>query len=103
MFLKQKKTGQVKGRGCADGRKQRVYYRQGRGDIANHRYRSCILTAVIDAMEGRCVAVMDVPGAFLQADMPEDEMVHVRLTCTMVTLLEINLDLNGPEERRCLP
>ena len=30
------------------------------------------LTAVSDAMEGRCVAVMVVPGAFLEADMPED-------------------------------
>ena len=43
MFLKRKKTGQVKGRGCADGRKQQAYTdRQGRGDIANYRYRSCI-------------------------------------------------------------
>jgi hypothetical protein len=25
MFLKQKRTGHVKGRGCADGKKQRIY------------------------------------------------------------------------------
>ena len=25
MFLKQKRCGKIKGRGCADGRKQRVY------------------------------------------------------------------------------
>ena len=48
-------------------------------------------------MEGRCVAVIDVPGAFLQADMPEDETVHVRLTGFMVdTLLEINQELYEP-------
>ena len=43
------------------------------------------LTAVIDAMEGREVAVFDVPGAFVQADM--DELVHVRFTGKMVDLL----------------
>ena len=41
------------------------------------------LTAVINAMEGRWVAVVDVPGVFLQANMPEDETVHIRLTGIM--------------------
>ena len=40
---------------------------------------------------------MDVPGAFLQADMPEVETVHVRLTGIMVdTLLKIDQDLYEP-------
>ena len=43
------------------------------------------LTAVIDAMEGRNVVVLDVPGAFMQAKI--DELVHIRLTGAMVTLL----------------
>ena len=51
------------------------------------------LTTVIDAMEERCVAVIDVAGAFLQADMPEGETVHLRLTGIMVdTLLKIDQD-----------
>ena len=42
------------------------------------------------------MAVMDVPGAFLRADMPEDETVHVRITGIMVdTFLEIDPDLYG--------
>jgi hypothetical protein len=51
---------------------------------------------VIDALEGREVAVIDVPGAFMQADM--DELVHVRFTGKMVDLLlEIDRDMmNGP-------
>ena len=53
--------------------------------------------AVIDAMEGRCVAVMDVPVAFLQADMPEDETVHVHITGIMVDiLLGIDPEMYGP-------
>ena len=43
------------------------------------------LTAVIDALENRDVAVLDVPGAFMQADI--DELVHVRFTGEMVKML----------------
>ena len=39
---------------------------------------SVIITSVIDAYERRDVATVDIPGAFMQADM--DEEVHVRLT-----------------------
>ena len=48
--------------------------------------------AVVDAWENRKVAVLDVPGAFMQADM--DELVHVRFEGEMVDkLLEIDQDL----------
>ena len=50
------------------------------------------LTAIIDAWENRKVAVLDVPGAFMQVDM--DELVHVRFQGEMVDkLLEIDHDL----------
>ena len=41
--------------------------------------------AVIDAMEDRSVVVLDVPGAFMQADI--DELVHMRFTGAMVNML----------------
>ena len=43
------------------------------------------LTAVIDAMEDQNVTVLDVPGAFMQAEI--DELVHVRFTGAMVNML----------------
>ena len=50
------------------------------------------LTAVIDAMENDCVAIMDVPGVFRQVDM--DKTVHVHFTGEMACmLLEIDMDL----------
>jgi len=53
------------------------------------------LTAVIDALEGRKVAIFDVPGAFMQVDM--DELVHVRFTGKMVKLLlQIDQDMYEP-------
>ena len=94
MFLKRMKTGQVKGRGCADGRKQRAHNDMDDATSPSIAPEAVFLTAVIDAIEGRCVAVMDDPGAFLRADMPEDETVHVQLTGIMVdTLLEIDQEL----------
>ena len=51
-----------------------------------------LLTAVVDAWENHNVAVMDIPGAFMQADM--DELVHVHFHGKMVhKLLKINHDL----------
>jgi len=53
------------------------------------------LTAVIDALKEREVAVFDVPGAFMQADM--DELVHVQFTGKMVELiLEIDWKMYKP-------
>jgi hypothetical protein len=46
-------------------------------------------------MENREVAVVDVPGAFMQADM--DSIIHVRFTGKMVELLlEIDHDIYAP-------
>ena len=50
---------------------------------------SLMLSCVIDAHEGRDVATVDIPGAFMQADM--DELVHMRLEGTMAELL-VKLD-----------
>jgi hypothetical protein len=43
------------------------------------------LTSVIDAMEKREVAVVDIPGAFVQAKM--DELVYMKLTGKMAELM----------------
>ena len=91
MFLKRKRCGKIKGRGCADGRKQRAYIQKEDAASPTVTTESVFLTAVIDALEGWDVAIVDVPGAFMQADM--DEMVHVRFTGEMVEIL-LNIDYN---------
>lgn len=54
------------------------------------------LTAVIDALENRNVAIVDIPGAFMQVDL-EDETIHVRLAGKMVELLlKIDRELYEP-------
>ena len=92
MFLKRKRCGKIKGRGCADGRKQRAYITKEDSTAPTVSTEAVFLTAVIDAMEGRNVVVLDVPGAFMQAEI--DELVHVQFTGAMVKLLlEIDYDM----------
>jgi hypothetical protein len=96
MFLKRKRCGKVKARGCADGRKQRAYIPRERAASPTVSTEAIFITALIDAMERREVAVIDVPGAFMQADMDED--AYVRFTGKMVELflLEIDRELYSP-------
>jgi hypothetical protein len=85
MFLKRKRCGKIKARGCADGRKQRAYISREDAQSPTVDTSSIFITCLIDAIERREVAIVDVPGAFMQADM--DEVVHVRFTGKMVELL----------------
>jgi hypothetical protein len=53
MFLKEKRDGFLKGRTVAGGNKQRDT-------------EAVLLSCIIDAEEGRDVAVIDIPNAFIQ-------------------------------------
>ena len=69
MFLKEKRSGKIKGRGCADGRKQRLYKSKEETSLPTISLEALLITCIIDAMERRCVATCDIPSAFMQADM----------------------------------
>jgi hypothetical protein len=85
MFLKKKRCGRIKGRGCADGRKQRIYKTKEETSSPTVAVESLFLSCTIDAKEKRDVATCDIPGAFMQADM--DELLHMRLAGPLATLL----------------
>ncbi len=85
MFLKQKRTGVIKGRGCADGRKQRPYTAKEDASSPTVAIESVMLSCLIDAKEHRDVATVDIPGAFMQADM--EDIVHMKLEGKMDELL----------------
>jgi hypothetical protein len=69
MFLKEKRCGMIKGRGCADGRSQRDYMTKQETSSPTVATEALMLTCVIDAVERRDVATCDIPGAFMQSDM----------------------------------
>ena len=85
MFLKQKRCGKIKGRGCADGRKQKLYKTKEEASSPTIHIESLFLSCIIDAFEKREVATLDIPGAFMQADI--DELIHVKLVGELADLL----------------
>jgi hypothetical protein len=92
MFLKQKRTGQIKGRGCADGRRQRIYSKKEDASSPTVAMESVFLTSLIEASENRDVATVDIPGAFLQAEI--DEIIYVKMAGTIVDIL---VGINSPK------
>ena len=89
MFLKEKRCGKVKARGCADGRKQRLYKTKEETSSPTMNIEALFITCIIDALEGREVMTCDIPGAFMQSEM--DELVHMKLEGEIALLL-IRLD-----------
>jgi hypothetical protein len=53
MFLKRKRCGKIKGRGCADGRKQRSYISRKDAASPTVAIEALFITAVIDGKENR--------------------------------------------------
>lgn len=80
MFLKQKRDGRLKGRGCADGRKQRAHTSKEEVSSPTVAVESVMLSCIIDSKERRDVAIADIPGAFLHADIDEDIIMKLRGT-----------------------
>jgi len=80
MFLKEKRDGTIKARGCADRRSQREYTTKAETSSPTVSLEAMMMSCAIDAREGRHVAVTDIPGAFLHSDMEED--VHMLLEGT---------------------
>jgi hypothetical protein len=86
VLLKEKRDGTVKGRTCADGRKQRETAEPGATTSPTVSLESVLVTSTIEAYEGREVAVVDIPGAYLSVDMDEGVimLMLVRLAELMV-------------------
>ena len=85
MFLKEKRCGKVKGQGCADGRKQRLYKSKEETSSPTIRVESLFLSSMIDAKEDRKVITCDIPGAFMQANI--DEQLFLKFDGDLVELL----------------
>jgi hypothetical protein len=85
MYLKQKRCGRIKARGCADGRRQRLYKTKEETSSPTVTTEAVFLTSVIEAQERRRVMTIDIPGAFMHVDI--DELIHVRLEGPMAELL----------------
>ena len=70
MFLKRKKTGKIKGRGCADGFPQQKYVTKEESSSPTVSFYALMCSCLMDAMDDRKVITVDIPGTFLQSDWP---------------------------------
>ena len=85
MSLKEKRCGKVKGQGCADGRKQRLYKSKEETSSPTIWVESLFLSSMIDTKEDRKVITCDIPGAFMQANI--DEQLFLKFNGDLVELL----------------
>jgi len=76
-FMKKKRSGKLKTRACADGRKQRLYIKKEDASSPAIHLESLLLTMIVDAHEGRDVATADISGAYLLADMKDYVLVRL--------------------------
>ena len=85
MILKEKRDRLIKGRGVADWRKQQKKIEPKDARSPTVSMEAVILTATIDALEVRDVAVVDIPGAYLSAYM--DDEVHLVFIGTLAEMI----------------
>jgi hypothetical protein len=84
MFLKEKRDGSLKGRTVAGGNKPRDYISKEDASSPTVATEAVLLSCIIDAEEGRDVAVIDIPNAFIQTRV-EDEGDRLLPTSTSPT------------------
>ena len=90
IFLKEKRDSTIKNEGCADGHRQRLYMAKEQTSSPTISNEALLLTLTIDAKEGRDVATCDIPGEFIQTDMPKgSDKVNIKIVREMVETLSL--------------
>jgi len=88
MFLKLKRDNSIKGRTVAGGNKQRDFISKEDSSSPTVATESVLLTCIIDAEEGRDVAVIDIPNAFIQTRVEDEkDMVIIKIRGILVDIL----------------
>jgi hypothetical protein len=93
MFLKRKRCGKIKARGCADGRPQRECISKDESSSPTVSIYALMTSCLLDAIEGRKAATCDIPGAFLQAGWHADRDCYLKFEGAMVSMI-CNIDQN---------
>jgi len=87
-LIKEKRCGKIKGRTCANGARQRRYLKEGEDYYSpTTSLESILSTMIIDAYEERDVAIADIPGAYLHAEMPKGKNVLLKLEGEFVDIM----------------
>ena len=65
VFVKKKRSGQIKARKVAGGNKQRDFISKEDASSPTVATELVLLTSVVDVKENRDVAIIDIPNAFI--------------------------------------
>jgi hypothetical protein len=88
IFLKQKCDGKIKGITIAGGNKQRDYTSKEDASSPTVTMDAVLLSCIIDAEEGRDVAVVDIPNAFVQMHVEnKKDMAFIKIHGVLVDIL----------------
>jgi hypothetical protein len=88
IFLKQKCDGKIKGRTIAGGNKQHGYISKEDASSPTVATEAVLLSCIIDAKEGRDVAVVVIPNAFVQTRVEnEKDMALIKIRGVLVDIL----------------
>ena len=72
LFLNEKRNSMIKACTCANGSTQQGYIRKEEAASPTVSTDSVLITGVIEAKQGRDVMIIDIPNAFAQTVLPED-------------------------------
>ncbi len=78
LFLKEKQTGDIKGRACINGAPQCTYIPKEDTALPTVSTELTFITATIAAKEGRKVRCYNVPSAFANRDVDEDVIMVLK-------------------------
>ena len=84
-MIKEKRSGDIKARACANGRKQRRYLSKEEVASPTIQLESLIMSLIIDAKKGEDVAIADIVCIYLLANM--QDYVLVKLTGKTVDVM----------------
>ena len=75
IFIKEKRDGMLKGRTCADGRKQCSHVKKEDAASPTVSLEAVLLTCVMEAKEERDVAIINIPNVFVQMDWTGEKVI----------------------------
>jgi hypothetical protein len=100
IFVEEKPDGTIKARKVIGGNKQRDYITKEDVSSPTVTAEAVMLTCVIDAQENRDVAVVDIPNAFVQTVVSEEDVEHHVMVLIRGPLVDILVsiapDVYGP-------
>ncbi len=100
IFVKQKKDGKIKAQKVIGGNKQCDYITKEDVSSPMVSAEAVMLTCIIDAVEYRDIVVVDIPNAFAQTVVSEEDAEHRMIVCIRGPLVDILVsiapDVYGP-------